>query len=175
MSETPQFHPEIEKAFVTSGEDIGRVKDIGLAEEVAHTVNERRDNDPYAQISPGKEEQDYRDGQRIEGNLAEKIIKRTVTGVLDEHVSSKVVSVLRSVKPRDGLINRVADGDSFAYVQKNKWSEDANANIDTPLEIEVTDRLGRALEQESNKVAEEYDVLKRAAKHAKESRQKQQH
>lgn len=46
MTENLKFHPEIEKALETSGEDIGRVKDVELAREAALEVNSRPIADP---------------------------------------------------------------------------------------------------------------------------------
>lgn len=42
MSEAAQFHPEIENALETRGEDVGRLKDVDLAHELALGENEVR-------------------------------------------------------------------------------------------------------------------------------------
>lgn len=70
MSEkAPQYHPEIEKVMVTSGEDIGRVKDKDFAHEVANKIQDEMDQ-PY---SP-----DFPVANPFETNTQDKILKQEV-------------------------------------------------------------------------------------------------
>ena len=39
MSETLHFHPTVEEAVETTGQDIGRIKDVDMAYDVAETMN----------------------------------------------------------------------------------------------------------------------------------------
>lgn len=52
----PKYHPEVEAAYATNGEDIGRVKDEGLAEDLAHEENRLRESraNPKSGANPEK-------------------------------------------------------------------------------------------------------------------------
>ena len=67
---TPQFHPEIEKVMVTSGEDIGRVKDKDLAYKVARKLQDEMDL-PYGP--------DFPVANPFEAKTQDEILKQEVT------------------------------------------------------------------------------------------------
>ena len=79
MSETPQFHPEIEKALETSGENIGRVKDIELAKDAAIGENEIRS---YEWV-PREERIDQLRDDYLKAAIAKRAVRRAAENDLD--------------------------------------------------------------------------------------------
>ncbi len=100
MSETPEFHPQIEKALVTSGDDIGRVKDIELAHDMADGENASRDSD-----FPLSEE---RMNELRSDNIKVVIARRAVNTLAQGYIHNVAVSgALGKPLPEDGYTQRL--------------------------------------------------------------------
>ena len=141
MSETPQFHPEIEKALETSGENVGRVKDIELAHEIALKTNSGIES-PFRDENRGV----FDDTDKVmqDGELKHEIAKRAVVKEFEERASGHIAS--------DALYGGITYTNDVKLDRGKK-------------ELNVPN-----LQKAAAEVSEDYNVLKRMAKRTQDER-----
>ncbi len=85
MSETPQFHPEIKRALDTSGDNIGRVKDIGLAEVAAYGMQDHRQfqEEEFGPDGIDEERINRKADDFLKATIAKRAVQRGAKGDLD--------------------------------------------------------------------------------------------